>query len=76
MQPSNRGVLCGDGLIKKRCEAMDLFASNGADKPKQNKPRPWYSTSAGLLMILILLVVTITLIFSIIQLYNSQTLPR
>ena len=52
---------------------MDFFASNGADKPKPKKPKRWYHSSVGLLMILILLIAAITLILSIIQLYYRVT---
>ena len=53
---------------------MDFFAGNGADKPKQKKAKPWYRTGIGLLMLLTLLVATLALIFSVLQVYYSQ--PR
>ncbi len=42
---------------------MDFFTSNGADKPNQEKTKPWHRTSIGSLMILMLLVAIVVLIF-------------
>lgn len=55
---------------------MDFFSGNGADKPKRNRPKPWYKTTVGLLLIATLGVAIATLILSILHLYYSPTLLR
>ena len=55
---------------------MHFFTGNGADKPKGNRPKPWYKTTIGLLLIATLTVAIATLILSILQIYYSHALHR